>query len=404
MNTTAKGTKFEDKVYDYFSSLVEKDEFPLASKKYSKIFKHQTYSTTTSRKITLDLSIETYNSLDNSGVWSSLVAIECKNYGEKVDIGDFDEFEAKLQKISPSGIKAIFVSTIGFSQSIIEEARQRHISLALFPNETFEWIVPRDIERKPEDLMPILWGQREIKHQPIVYADGKFCSLYNLLTDLGVCTSEESIVSIPFIKDETLDAKAKVFYSKYEIETVEDICKIISKEYPDYTLLYTELPEGVLGTLSIKNKTISISKEIEGNPHRSKFTLAHELGHLVLHEAELKGQLSDIIDDKNITDTYHPIISDTMIERMEYQANAFASYLLLPPRRFLFVYACLCKKERNRRLKLTWDNQLCNNILVNHYLSELSQKFNVSKLLIKIRLEKEGLLQINNNPRRIRNI
>lgn len=41
MNTTAKGTEFEDRVYNYLNSLLEKDELNFAPKKYSKIFKHK---------------------------------------------------------------------------------------------------------------------------------------------------------------------------------------------------------------------------------------------------------------------------------------------------------------------------------------------------------------------------
>ena len=98
MNTTAKGTEFENKVFDYFSSLLDSDDVANAPKKHSKIFKHKIYTATNGRTIDFDITIETYNPHSKDEGWSSLVVIECKNYtGHKVDISDMDEFEHKIR-------------------------------------------------------------------------------------------------------------------------------------------------------------------------------------------------------------------------------------------------------------------------------------------------------------------
>lgn len=101
MNTTKLGTEFENKVFDYFSALLDNDDIAGASKKHSKIQKHPKYKTSTGRIIDCDISIESYNPSCKQN-WSSLFIIECKRYTSKVDIADLDEFQNKIRLILPT--------------------------------------------------------------------------------------------------------------------------------------------------------------------------------------------------------------------------------------------------------------------------------------------------------------
>ena len=101
MNTTNKGTGFENKVFDYVSMLLDTDGFLGATKKYSMIFKHKKYKCAASERwIDFEITIETYNPQSTSEEWSSLIILECKNYNQKVDIADLDEFANKMNLIS----------------------------------------------------------------------------------------------------------------------------------------------------------------------------------------------------------------------------------------------------------------------------------------------------------------
>ena len=62
-------------------------------------------------------------------------------------------------------------------------------------------------------------------------------------------------------------------------------------------------------------------------PHRSRFTLAHELGHFVLH-ADLLQALE--IEDLDGYLKFHEQADTSAIERLEWQARAFAGTLLVP--------------------------------------------------------------------------
>lgn len=402
MNTTAKGTEFENKVYNYLNSLLEKDILPNSNKKYSQIFKHKEYNTDTSRKIDCDITIENYNPLSEDDTWSSLVVVECKNYGEKVNIGDFDEFQTKLRNISGFSIKGIMVTTVGFSSSIIEKARKEHIALVVVSDEKFDWIVNRDIYSEPEYLMPRLIGEEKISNQPIVYYKSRFYNIINLLEEFGVIISDKHYIKIPFIDDDEIKKIASSLYNEFQLETDEISGEILFKKFPKYKITFEDFPKGVLGVLSLKHNIISLSNEIRNDNKRRNYTIAHEIGHIVLHSS-----FFDTIDrayeydDDNVS----PIVSEEVYKRMEVQANLFASYLLIPEKK-LFVYFNKLLKDLNiHKKQLYLDSQPCNINDVNHALLKLSEYFNISKEAVKYRLKNEKLLVIENNePQRIRNI
>ena len=400
MNTTAKGTEFEDRVYNYLNSLLEKDELNFAPKKYSKIFKHKKYSTDTSRKIEFDITIETYNPLSDENNWSSLVVIECKSYNKKVDIGDFDEFEAKLKNVSGSAVKGILITTKGFPKNLIEKAKKEHIALVVLSEENTRWIVCRDINRELEDMMPILLGDSKAGIQPIVFDNGIFDCIINILQKNGVQISNENTIDIPYLKTEEIQSIVINIYQKHSFSSNDIAGELFFKMYPEYKINFEEHPKGVLGLLCLNDKILSLSNEIINDIHRRNFTIAHEIGHLVLHIPLIKNKID------NLTEFEESILlpsNDIILKRMESQANKFASYLLLPQKRFIKDIDTLFKQHNITKGKLHLDTQKCNINIVNIILGQISQKFNVSKEVVKYRMLEAGFLEIREKgPKRVR--
>lgn len=92
--------------------------------------------------------------------------------------------------------------------------------------------------------------------------------------------------------------------------------------------------EEVLGALSFKSRHIYVHHEIDPDDYpwlegRFNFTLGHEVGHWVLHRCyfEQAEQLS-FLDDSGAPDIICRKSERTA--RIEWQANAFASRLLMP--------------------------------------------------------------------------
>jgi Zn-dependent peptidase ImmA (M78 family) len=126
---------------------------------------------------------------------------------------------------------------------------------------------------------------------------------------------------------------------------------------------------------------------------RPRFTLAHELGHLLLgHGAYM---VSESVDAKDIESSSNTDLAEDDI-RLEWQANYFASCLLLP--RDLFVASALNMAARmdliDRGHGLVFrDHQPVN--VRNYYdlTSALMDAYGVSRTAVSIRLKGLGLLR-----------
>lgn len=402
MNTTTIGTEFEKKVYQYLEVLLKTEKLPNASSKYSKIFYHKKYICgRSSRAIETDISIETYNPYaENQEQWSTLIIIECKCYNSKVNISDYDEFRRKLTDISEYGVKGIIVTTKGFSQTNIELAGKEKIALVVFSDQNFNWLVGRCLNKYPEQLMPILKGEQSVGLNPISYYEGHYFSTPNLLNVLDVALKTRYKYYIPFLSSEELKKKAKEIYQLRPLQTNDVAGEVLAKNFPMIEVRYDNLSQGLLGTIDLRNNIITLSEDIISDTNRVHFTLAHEIGHLVLHRKFLRKEFSSVDDYIDIS-----ILSDKNIKRMEYQANVFASYLLLPERKFYYEVALLFKEYSITKGCLYLDHQLCNRRNVSLILQRLSRKFQVSQQTIAIRLKNEKrLIEADNYPKRIEEI
>ena len=399
MNTTRIGTEFENRVFRLFSSLLEKDELPYASKKYSKIYQHKKYKCCRlSREIDFDITIETYNPNAKNEEWSLLVVIECKCLTRIMDISDLDEFEKKINNISEYGIKGIMVTTKGFSFNAIEQAKIGHIALMVLSEEKYDWIVSRDTNNYKHQ-MQILYGNEKPGLVPILYSDSQFVSLCDYLESVGVVISDRNVINIPWMENGEIKDKANELYRECDICSDDIAGTILAKKFPDFRINSEDYPSGILGSLSFANKKITISNEILSDEHRLNFTLAHELGHLYLHRNFLEKYMDELMDYEEEVVAKMP---DKLIKRMEYQANLFASFLLIPQNALIREVDNLYRQYSITKGCLYLDNQMCNIQTVSIILGLLSSKFHVSKEVVKIRLQNENLLIVENySPQRI---
>jgi Zn-dependent peptidase ImmA (M78 family) len=102
------------------------------------------------------------------------------------------------------------------------------------------------------------------------------------------------------------------------------------------------------------------------HPNRQRFTIAHELGHIMLHRAKLD---STVLIDKNRNFIPRDPVSAEGTDRFEMQANAFASELLMPER--------LLKQVLSESAGDFHDDE---------YLKSLAKKFKVSLAALQYRL------------------
>ena len=154
---------------------------------------------------------------------------------------------------------------------------------------------------------------------------------------------------------------------KYQIKGPPiDIEHIIKAE--NIKVVKTTLGKNVSG-ISITdgdNKIIAIN-ETETNKERQRFTLAHELGHLLLHKEQ------NLIISSYVVMSRRDENSTTGIDRREIEANAFAASLLMPKK--------LLEKELKDK------KQICYSDIVT-----LIKDFKVSEQSMFIRLKSLGFI------------
>ncbi len=119
--------------------------------------------------------------------------------------------------------------------------------------------------------------------------------------------------------------------------------------------------------------------QFSNSENRARFTLAHEIGHLVLHKSYVESQKF-----KNEEEWKKFIVNDLRRDPLEIQANMFAGFLLLPTKDLEKEYASikeeLAKHEEFKDI-LPSDSQLA------PYIAKpISRIFNVSERCAEIRI------------------
>lgn len=148
-----------------------------------------------------------------------------------------------------------------------------------------------------------------------------------------------------------------------------------------------------LGCIQFDPLVIDVYEYDTPNAGRSRFTLAHELAHHLLGHG--KYLVRESCDESDFVLQRRAIIDGSDIARMEFQANYFASSLLLPRihiiedfRRLAHELGIVDKGYGH----LYVDDQLCNVQNYEIVTGHLMGKYSVSRAVARIRLEVLGLL------------
>lgn len=385
-NNQHKGDYFENLVFKKLKELIKNQDIPGVSR-YNEIFLHKQYASKTAPDVMLnpDITIEVYSN-SNKETWSNLLVVECKNHGRKIDNSIYREFVGNLSDYPRSGVRVIMVSSAGFTQQVITLAQSDNIALVVLSEQSdWETIIWRKINSFEQHQFghKVLTGEASTSY-PIVYSGNSFVTVSDLLQECGIPMSKA--LHIPFMEDNVICKKVEDILqnTKYLIkENFIDCC--FSLIAPNYKFDFVEMQEDCLGKCDFKEHVITINSSL--SKHRQNFTIAHELGHIALHSSIVENLFSieDRESDKNT------IISKSIYGRMEYQANTFASYLLMPNIPFMAEVNKLFKENWITTGRLYHDYQPCNIRDCNVVVGALSSKFNVSQEAVIVRLKRANL-------------
>jgi hypothetical protein len=213
---------------------------------------------------------------------------------------------------------------------------------------------------------------------------------------------------VPWLEKETIARQAEGLIADYEAMTGERVAPPIPVEdvierFLGLDLTYENLDEklgmsDVLGATYVRSKRIAINRRLldDRNEGRLVFTCAHEVGHWVLHR--------HLVVEAARTPGFKEAIvcrARNAREPMEWQADYFASCLLMPVREMKEAFFMVCPSGR-----LVLDNvksslggtAVCVDPCVKnwHFIADMVREgggfTNVSKEAVAFRMEDLGLL------------
>lgn len=387
MNTTETGNNFEDRVFSLINELLEKDEFTVPGKR-SRIYQKQGYySESRKGNIITDISIETF--LQNAEQYSLLHIIECKYLNKNVAIDDIEEFSSKLSQIGEHNSKGIIASNKGFAKSTINFAKSKKIGLIrIMPSNEYDWINYRKqygvIDFENDNTEPFL-----------AKIGNKVCNnIADFLMELNVIdfyTQKDKFLNVKYLSLESIKSIADRLL-QYDIKTgvaldTEKLIKFLSSKYS--IEFKREKIHPIIGKIEFDPLKIVIDTALEENRYR--FTLCHEIGHLVLHKNLFTNKADK--EDYDYTLSLDNNITDSNTRRIEIQANIFASYLLLPTETFQMEVMKFFILNNISKNYIYLDKQPVNRLLADNLISELSEKFKASRESIRFKLIDTKFLQ-----------
>lgn len=146
---------------------------------------------------------------------------------------------------------------------------------------------------------------------------------------------------------------------------IEDIIKNLGIK-----LLPYNMEDGISGILLIEKNNITIGYAKKEPIHRKRFTMAHELGHYMLHRD------GELFIDKGFKAMYRPSSSNIpSTESREWEANEFAANILMPAN-------ALMKEIENLEVDYESDG----------WITSLADKFKVSYSAMSIRISRLGIV------------
>jgi Zn-dependent peptidase ImmA (M78 family) len=419
LSTYAKGDRFEEQVFEFLSREINEGRFYVFRPECCKIFRKKGYySRDREDFIVFDISVEVF--LPGFETPSLLVLIECKNYSGKVPVGDIEEFGSKINQVAGFNAKGIFASASAFQSGTFNIARNRGFGvLRYFDQSEFQWELPRALltgarSARARKRAEIEYALTQTDFRPTVYSayavtpagftDGWEGIWKGLDLESAFKKNDLSLIRQPtlikaprvaFISRDGIDRLAQhalktISYIRGEV----DLTKLVSREanVSGLSVSFIEDSGSALGSITFNPLEIKIFGA-DSQSHLARFTLAHELGHHFLNHKRYMTR--EAIREQDIGQSQLITIPKGEVERLEWQANTFASCLLMPKEDFQAAFGLLLQHLgiRNRgHGHLYLDSQRDNVIQFHAVCNSLSEYFNVSKTAIRLRMRALELL------------
>ena len=231
-----------------------------------------------------------------------------------------------------------------------------------------------------------------------------FNSLVNLLYYFDIIDKYSfnySKVKIGFITEDKIIKIINEYFTYFDIykddkADTNKIIKTLDKKFDvkvDYSQkLGNENNNVILGSIDFKKSIISITNKLEYESPRWRFTLAHEIGHYILHRESLFKRIdlfNDVISDVL---SFEDIVSKDINNRMEVQANIFASNFFIPDNILNIYWNIFRIRYRIHQDYLFLDKQPINIRITHLFIDYVRYIFGISKEAAILKLINRGII------------
>lgn len=405
-STYKKGEEFEQRTKKVLDGLLHNSKLMVQRvangelwivPKESASFHHKKYSYNYGGKTDIDVSIE--GTIPHTN-YSFLIVIECKCYNTPIKIEKIQAFSQKITDLQAT--KGIFVTNIGYQKGALESAKAHNIALVRIndDNEAL-WDLHRIGYKKVKtypDFKEYFYQENIPYHSVIIDKYINTTSLVDYFCDLLEIEDMRLNKTIPYLTDFEIKQKAMQFlgnkpYCRVPTEALK-LCAIRENILIEDDRIYSDM----MGKCDFLNKKVMVDVGLkqETKKGRYRFTLAHELGHAYLHQHLLKNVIA-FADDMDVHEMKY---SERWEQRLEIQANHFASYLLIPENPLINYYMEIKNKLNYAFLApIRLDDNPASIHDCKILFSVLAEIFEVSKESIMYRLLNEHLLDVGTtNP------
>lgn len=193
-----------------------------------------------------------------------------------------------------------------------------------------------------------------------------------------------SEIEIPYFTYEQLRQCANIFIARFHpSETIP----IPIEEIIDLKLKINIIPlPGLHRAFEIDGFTSSDLRDIsvdefvyESRVGRYRFTLAHEVGHIVLHKSFYQAYRFRTIDEWKY---FVKTLPEKDFHWLEWQANCFAGLVLVPKKQLMKSVYRATKRIKAEGISLKDNMEFAWDVIVEH----ISEEFSVSKNVIETRI------------------
>ena len=387
----------KNRLEDYLKDTVDEQTEKMPC---SVIVEHPVYG-----NITPTLSIETFQTtkFKEAKTPSHIVAYECFD-----GIVDRDKIYSLIGQYNRmQGVKLWVVSTSGFKNDVVCVARDNFIGLMRIDLSTGvnadSFILPRSVEDhvRQQQGVETMMGKRYMEYPLLSWRDNMVTSsMAEILAADGVRIKEGLLLKSPIMSNEEIEELADELTDSlpsWDLLPV-NLERIISS--CELSWQWGDLPAEQLGIIALNKDLVTINYSLRYDEHRKRFTLAHELGHHLLHKDLLESnKLTSFGETKSTLANTTPVSGDEL-SWLEHHANHFAACILMPRKIVIEQYKkyfdfYLTATYGDRLAPLYWDEN-------NHYamqnclrvLGPLSRRFGVSVEAMKWRLKSLEWLRI----------